>query len=66
MIVNRLSAILGERRMSQRALQAQTGLSYTTISRLYNDHMERFDKDTLDKLCVALGVTVCDLLEYRP
>jgi putative transcriptional regulator len=66
MIVNRLSRLLGERRMSVMELKRQTGLSYVTVHNLYSGKSNRVDFDTLDKLCRALGVGVGDILEYQP
>ncbi len=37
MIVNRLSRLLGERRMSIKDLQRQTGISYAALHSLYSD-----------------------------
>jgi len=65
-IRNRLSAILGEQRITQTELHLRTGLSYTTITDLYHERAKRLDFTTLDKLCQALGVLPGDLLEYRP
>jgi putative transcriptional regulator len=64
MIVNRLSRILGERRMSVAELQRQTGLSYVTLHSLYRDKSTRIDFETLNKICRALDVTPGDILEY--
>src|SRR5688572_25245356 len=65
-IINRLSTIMGTRRITQSELQRQTGLHYTTINDLYHDRAKRLDVDTLEKLCRALGVGVGDILEYQP
>ncbi len=64
MIVNRLSRILGERRMSVRELQRQTGLAYVTVYNLYSEKSHRVDFETLDKICRALEVQPGDILEY--
>lgn len=66
MIVNRLSRLLGERRMSVAELQRQTGLSYVTLHNLYADKSRRVDFHTLDSICCALDVQPGDLLEYAP
>ena len=66
MIVNRLSRLLGERRMSISELQRQTGLSYVTLHSLYTGKSTRVDIETLNKICMALEVTTSDILEYRP
>jgi len=65
MIENRLSRLLGERRMSVRELQRRTGLSYTTLHALYHATSTRVDLETLDRLCKALDVSVGEILEYR-
>ena len=65
MIVNRLSRILGERRISIAELQRQTGLSYVTLHNLYSDKSTRIDFETLNRICGALDVTPSDILEYR-
>ncbi len=65
MIVNRLSRLLGERRMSIKDLQRQTGISYAALHSLYSDTSKRVDLETLDKICRALGVQPGDILEYR-
>ena len=64
MIRNRLSALMGAQRVTQRELQRRTGLSYATINELYHDKSKRLDFGTLDKLCRALGVGVGEILEY--
>lgn len=64
MIVNRLSRLLGERRMSISELQRRTGLSYVTLHNLYSDKSHRVDFKTLDSICRALEVQPGDLLEY--
>lgn len=64
MIVNRLSRLLGDRRMSISALQRQTGLSYVTLHNLYSDKSTRVDFETLNRICRALNVTPGDILEY--
>lgn len=66
MIVNRLSRILGERRMSVAELQRQTGLSYVTVYNLYSGKSTRVDFETLDKICGALSIEVGDILEHQP
>jgi len=65
MIENRLSRILGERRMSIAELERQTGVPYTSLFELYHGRAKRVDIKTLDRICKALGVDVGDILEYR-
>ena len=59
-----LSAILGTRRITQRALVKTSGLSSYTVGKFYNEKWQGVDKDTMVKLCEALGVQVGELFEY--
>ena len=65
MIENRLSRLLGERRMSITELERRTGVPYTSLHALYHGRATRVDLKTLDRICRALGVGVGDILEYR-
>jgi putative transcriptional regulator len=65
-IVNHLSRLLGERRMSILELHRRTGIPYSSLHALYRGEAQRYDGKTLDKLCSALGVGVGDILEHRP
>ena len=66
MIVNRLSRLLGERRMNLSVLQRRTGLSYVTLHALYHGKSTRVDFETLNRICRALEVQPGDILEYAP
>lgn len=61
----RLSIILGCKRMSQRELSRISGISATTIGRLYNEKWSQVDKSTMIKLCETLNVGVGDLFVYE-
>jgi putative transcriptional regulator len=65
-IQNRISRVMGERRLNIQELSRRSGLSYTTVWSLYHGTAQRIDLTTLDKLCRALDVQVGDLLEYVP
>jgi len=60
----RLSVILGCKRMSQRELARKSGLSTTTVNKLYNDTWNQVDRRTLGAVCKALNITLGDLLIY--
>ncbi len=59
-----LSSIMGALRFRIEDIHRGTGLSRTTISKLYHDKMERIDYETLNKLCSFLGCQVGDILEF--
>ncbi len=65
-INNRVSTLMGERRLSVRRLATETGLSYTTAYGMYSGRTTRYDADVLDKLCEYFGVGVGELLQYVP
>ena len=50
-----LSKIMGISRYKIEDIHKHTGLSRTTISKLYHDKMERVDYETLNKLCAFLN-----------
>jgi putative transcriptional regulator len=65
MIINRLSRVMGDRRLSIQEVVRVTGVSYSTVFDLYHAKAKRFDLNTLDRLCTGLGVGVGDILEHQ-
>jgi len=65
MIICQLSTLLGARRMRQAQLARLTGLHRDTIRKLYTDNWTAIRRDTLDRICTALQVTVAELLVWR-
>jgi putative transcriptional regulator len=65
MIENRLSRIMGERRLSIAQLARESGIAYSTLHPLYTGKAKRIDLKTLDRLCDALDVSVCDVFERQ-
>ena len=68
MIRFRLSELLKRRGWTPYRLSQETGLTVPTAYRLADPDMQfgRFTADTLDRLCVALGVQPGDLLRWVP
>lgn len=66
MIFNRVSRLMGDRRIGVTDLSRLTGLSYSTCYALYADRTRRIDFGTLDALCSYFGCGVGDVLEYLP
>lgn len=64
MIVNRLSVVMGERRLSIAEVAKLGKLAYNTVDNLYNDTTKGIDFKTLDKLCYVLECTPNDLFRY--
>ena len=64
MIINHFPTLLAERRLKVADAVRSTGVSKTTLHKIYNDQSSRIDFDTIDKLCEYLEVEVGDLFEY--
>ena len=64
MIVNHLPTLLAERRLKVADAVRATGVSKTTLHKIYNDQSSRIDFDTIDKLCEYLEVEIGDIFEY--
>ena len=66
MINNRLSEILGKKRIRMSELQRMTGLSQTAIINLYYNKTKSVSFDTIYKICNALECNTQDLFEHIP
>jgi len=66
MIKNNLSKLMGEKRIRISEMQRLTGLSESTIRRVYYDTTKNISYETINKLCWALECNTQDLLEYIP
>ena len=66
MIRNNLARLLSERRMSIAELARQADLAYSVVHPIAKGRAQRYDVDTLDAICSALGCAVGDILEHVP
>lgn len=67
MIVNRVSEVMGRKRLTIREVARRSGLAYATVQGIRNDSSKRVDWETLNALCRTLEVTsLCELFEYAP
>ncbi len=64
MIKNNLSKILDAKQLKMSELERMTGLSESTIRRVYYNLTSTISFNTLNKLCWALECNVTDILEY--
>jgi len=64
MLKNNLSKLLGEKRIKMSELEKISGVSKSTIIRLYYDRSKNISFHTLERLCYALECTAHDLFEY--
>jgi len=63
---NNLSAILGERLISISTLHEGTGVSRSTLIRIYYKRSYSVTTSTLEKICDYLQIPLSDLIEYTP
>lgn len=66
MIKNRLSTIMGYKRIKPHEIVTLTGISRKTLYNIYNDKTKVIEFETLNKLCFALDCTPNDLFRYEP
>ena len=66
MILCNLPVLLAERRMKVADLIRMTGISKSTVHKIYNEQTSRIDFDTMDNICEALDIEVGDLFTYVP
>jgi len=67
MIVNKLSEVMGRKRLKIKDVVEKSGLSRNTITDLYYDKSIMIMLETLDRLCKALDCqSLSEILEYVP
>lgn len=66
MIKNNFPVILAEKRLRVADVVRATGMSKSTLHKLYNDESSRIDFNTINQLCEFLDVQVGDLFGYEP
>ncbi len=66
MINNKLSEILGRKRIKMAELQRLTGLSQSAVINLYYNKTKSVSFDTMNKLCNALECNTQELFEFIP
>ena len=65
MIVSKLPVILAEKKLRVADVVRATGMSKSTLHKLYNEESSRIDFNTIDQLCEFLDVQVGDLFIYE-
>ncbi|CAF1845095.1 helix-turn-helix transcriptional regulator [Bacillus subtilis] len=65
MIKSNLKPIIDERKISIRKLSRDIDHEYPTVRKLYNDEMERYPRDLLDKVCTYLNIELQELLIFE-
>ncbi len=66
MIRSNLFALMRQRQLATAELARVAGVNRSTVTALANDRASRVELATLERLCVALGCQLADLLEIVP
>lgn len=59
----KLSAILGDKRMTQKEFSEKTGIRPGTIQKYFHDINPTFKRNHLNKFIEVLGISIHDLFE---
>ena len=66
MIENRLSMIMGMKRLKPKDILSITNISRKTLYNIYHDKTKGIEFEILNQLCFALDCTPNDLFKYIP
>lgn len=66
-MISKLPELMGrEPDLDQKKLASRTGLSPTTVGKLYRGHFDRIDNHTVTTLCKFFGLkSISDLIEIE-
>ena len=66
MIKNKLSEMMGIRRMNMAETARIAGLSHVVVFKIYHNKTKTIELETINKLCYALNCRIQDIFEYIP
>jgi DNA-binding Xre family transcriptional regulator len=55
-VISKLPELMSQRGLDQKTLAAKTGLSPTTVGKIYRGHFDRIDNHTVKTLCTFFGL----------
>lgn len=64
MIANKLSEVMGRKRLKISDVVNMTGLARNTVTELYHGRAKQVHFETLDKLCIALDCRLDEILDH--
>lgn len=65
-MISKLPDLMEGRNLDQKTLAAKTGLSPTTVGKLYRGHFDRIDNHTVTTLCRYFGLkSISELIEVQ-
>ncbi|NEO87912.1 MAG: helix-turn-helix transcriptional regulator [Spirulina sp. SIO3F2] len=59
-MISKLPQLMEVAGIDQKTLAAQTGLSPTTVGKMYRGHFQRIDNHTIKTLCLYFGLRKID------
>lgn len=59
---SKLPTLMSDKGVDQKTVAAATGLSPTTVGKLYRSHFDRIDNHTVIRLCKYFGIKTLDQL----
>lgn len=66
MIKNKLSEIMGKRRINMAELAREAGLTHVTVFKIYHNRTQTIQLETINKLCNVLNCRIQDIFEHVP
>lgn len=66
MIKNKLSEIMGKRRLNMAQVARNSNLTHVTVFRIYHNKTKTIELETLNKLCNTLNCRIQDIFEHIP
>ena len=66
MIKNKLSELMGKKRMNMAEVARMAKLNHITVFKIYHDKTKTIELETINKLCIALNCQIQDIFEYIP
>ncbi len=51
--------------MTRYELAKRTGIKYQIIDNYYKNKVTRYDKEILDKICIALSCNISDIISFK-
>ncbi len=65
-MISKLPKLMESKGLDQKTLAAQTGLSPTTVGKVYRGQFNRIDNHTVTTLCLYFGLkTISDLIDIK-
>ena len=63
-VISRLPELMQDEGVDQKTIAARTGLSPTTVGKIYRNHFQQIDCHTVQTLCLYFGLrSIADLIE---